>query len=479
MSAFNDLNGTPTSANPYTLTEILRHRWGFTGPVVSDWAAVAQLVNQGFAADGAEAAAKALNAGVDIDMADGLYRQHVAALVADGRVPLARVDEAVRRVLRLKFELGLFEHPYTEPGALTGAAPNPTQLALAEELAARSIVLLKNSGVLPLAAGVHRIALLGPLAGNTSALLGCWAQQGQPAEIESIATALRARLPAGVTLHTETGCSIQGATDDDLAPALAAARDADLVILCVGEEGGMSGENASRSSLRLAGRQEELVQAVAATGRPVVLVLVSGRPIELAAFEPKLAAIVAAWEGGSRAAAALADILLGRRNPSGRLAVTWPRTTGQIPLYHNMRPRARTGSEGAYRDISTAPLYEFSHGLGYTTFSYSPLRLDRAAVARDGRLTAEVTVTNTGAREGVETVFWFIRDPAASITRPLKELKYFEQAPLAAGASRVFRFEIDPRRDLSFPDGDGRRILEPGEIILSAGGQQASFRVLP
>jgi beta-glucosidase len=477
MSAFNDLSGIPASANARTLTEILRHRWGLTGPVVSDWAAVAQLINQGFAADGAEAAAKALNAGVDIDMAAGLYRQHLAALIAAGRVSLATLDEAVRRVLRLKFELGLFGHPFTAATALTAAAPNPAQLALAEELAARSLVLLKNDGVLPLAASARRIALLGPLAANSGPLLGCWAQQGQWTETQSIADALRERLPAAVTLRVEPGCSIQGTPTDDLAPALAAARDSDLVILCVGEEGWMSGENASRTTLRLAGRQEELVQAVAATGKPVVLVLVSGRPLDLSACEGKMSAIVAAWAGGSRAAAALADTLLGRRNPSGRLAVTWPRTAGQIPLYHNMHPRARPGDEGAYRDLATTPLYEFAHGLGYTKFSCSPLRLDRSEVAPGGKLTAEVTVTNTGAREGVETVFWFIRDPAASITRPLKELKHFEQAALAPGASRVFRFEIDPLRDLSFPDSDGRRILEPGEIILTAGGQSATFRV--
>ncbi len=511
MSAFNDLNGTPTSANPYTLTEILRKRWGLTGPVVSDWAAVAQLINQGFAADEAEATEKALKAGVDIDMADGLYRKCDVALVASGRLPLTLIDDAVRRVLRLKFELGIFEHPYTETSALSAAAPNPAQLALAEELAARSLVLLKNDGVLPFVASlsqvervapnalkgisdqpsalgamrstcrdktVRRIALIGPLAVNSAALLGCWCQQGQAAETPSIADALKERLPSGIALRVEAGCSLAGAPTDDFSLAIAAAQEADLVILCVGEDGLMSGENASRSTLRLAGRQEELVQAIAATGRPVVLVIVSGRPLELHAFEGKMAAIIALWAGGSRAAAALADVLLGRRNPSGRLAVTWPRTVGQIPLYHNMRPRARLGDEGAYRDIATTPLYEFAHGLSYTTFSYSPIRLDQTEVSETGKITAEVTVTNTGAREGVETVFWFIRDPAASITRPLKDLKYFEQTSLAPGASRVFRFEIEPQRDLSFPDGDGRRILEPGEIILMTGDRRASFLVV-
>jgi beta-glucosidase len=415
---------------------------------------------------------------VDIDMTDGLYRKHVAALVAAGRLPLARVDEAVRRVLRFKLELGLFEHPFAEASELTAAAPNPAQLALAEELAARSIVLLKNNGVLPLAATVKRLALVGPLARPRGALLGSWAQQGQAAETPSIEDALTQRLPAGVVLRTAPGCTVDGQGPDDLAAAVDAARESDLVILCLGEEARMSGENASRSTLRLAGRQEELALAVAATGKPVVLVLVAGRPIELQAFEEKMSAVVAAWQGGSRASAALGDILLGRRHPSGRLAVTWPRTTGQIPIYHNMRPRARLGQQGAYQDIPTTPLYEFGHGLGYTTFAYSPLRLDRTEVADGARLAAEVTVTNTGAREGVETVFWFIRDPVASITRPLRELKFFEQASLAPGASRVFRFEIDPMRDLSFPDADGRRILEPGEIVLTAGGQSAGFRVV-
>ena len=479
MSAFNDLSGVPTSANRYTLTEILRNRWGFTGLVVSDWNAVLQLTHQGFAADEAEAVQLAINAGVDLDMADGLYRKDLAALLAAGRVAAATVDEAVRRVLRVKFELGLFEHPYTETSVLAGAVPTAPQLALAEELAARSIVLLKNNGVLPLAPGAKRLALLGPLAGHHAALLGSWAQQGRPEETPSIEEELRARLPAGTTLTTAAGCTVDGKGPDDIDAAVALARDADGVILCLGEEAWMSGENASRSSLRLPGRQEELALAVAAVGKPVVLVLVSGRPVELAAIEEKMGAVVAAWQGGSRAGAAIADTLLGRRNPSGRLSVTWPRTTGQIPIFHSMRPRARLGQEGAYQDIPTTPLYEFGHGLSYTTFAYTPIRLERATVGLAGTLRAEVTVTNTGAREGVETVFWFIRDPAASITRPQRDLKYFEQAAIPAGGSRVFQFVIEPRRDLAFPDADGRPVLEPGEIRLLTGQQTASFQVTP
>ncbi len=483
MSAFNDLSGVPTSANRYTLTTILRERWGFDGLVVSDWNAVLQLMHQGFAGDETEAVQKAINAGVDLDMADGLYAKHLDTLVASGRVSLATVDEAVRRILRVKFELGLFEKPYTERSALTDAAPNSEQLAVAEELATESIVLLKNDGLLPLLSDdrrpkVTRIALIGPLAENQAALLGSWAQQGRPEETPSIAAALRERLPRGVTLRVERGCSIAESEPVDFSAALRAARDSDVVLLCLGEEAWMSGENASRSTLRLAGQQEELALALAETGKPIVLVLVSGRPLELQKLEPRMNAIVAAWQGGSRAGAAIAAVLLGQANPSGRLAVTWPLTSGQIPIYHNMRPRARLGDEGAYRDIPTVPLYEFGYGLSYTTFAYSPIRLDRSDVKSTERIVAEVTVTNTGPRAGVETVLWFIRDPVASITRPLKELKHFERAELQPGESRVFRFDIDPARELAFPDANGQRILEAGEIIVFAGSATARFRVV-
>lgn len=478
MSAFNDLNGVPTSANPYTLTEVLRRRWGFDGLVVSDWNAVLQLINQGFAADEAEAARKALLAGVDVDMADGLYRKHLGKLVAEGRVPMSAVDEAVRRVLRVKFKLGLFEHPLIEPSALTGAAPTAAQLDETEELAARAMVLLKNDGTLPLRADAKRIALIGPLAQAKAALMGSWAQQGRPEEVTSIEAGLRARLAAGAELRIEPGCAIEGDDRAGFDAAVALAREADAVVLCLGESERMSGENASRSSLRLPGVQEELAQAVAAAGKPTVLVLVSGRPVEIAAIEPRMKAILAAWQPGSRGGAAIADLLLGRKNPSGKLAVTWPRTTGQMPIYHNMRPRARGGREGTYQDVETTPLYEFGRGLSYTTFAYGPIRLSRESVAAGETLVAEVTVTNNGSREGRETVLWFIRDPAASITRPLRELKHFEQVALAPGASRVVRFEIEPARDLSYPDADGRRLLDPGEIQLFAGTQSARFEVV-
>lgn len=479
MSAFNDLNGVPTSANRLTLTEILRERWKFEGLVVSDWNAVLQLLHQGYAATENDATALALTAGVDLNMADGFYRRHLAELVRSGRVPLAAVDEAVRRVLRVKFEIGLFEQPFVEPNSLTGAAPNATQLALCEEVAIRSLVLLKNDcDVLPLPAAAKRIALIGPLAVDQSALLGSWAQQGRGDETTSIAAELKARLPAGTELVVAPGCAIEGDSRDGFAEAISAARDADFVVLCLGEQWSMSGENASRSSIALPGVQEQLALEVAALGKPTALVLVSGRPIELRRIEPHIGAILAAWQPGSRAGAAIARVLLGEANPSGRLAITWPRTTGQIPLYHNMRPRARRDPEGFYQDVPTTPHYAFGHGLSYTTFAYGEITLSRANVRAGETLTAEVTVTNTGARAGIESVLWFIRDPAASITRPLRDLKHFASAELRAGESRVFRWEIVPERDLAFPDAEGTLRLESGEIQLFVGDRVVTFTVL-
>lgn len=478
MSAFNDLNGVPTSANRETLTTILRERWGFEGLVVSDWNAVLQLIRQGFAADGAEAARRALWAGVDLNMADGLFREHLPSLVRAGAAPEAAIDEAVRRVLRVKFRLGLFERPYVEASALTEAAPSAAQLEFAREVAVRSLVLLKNEAdALPLA-GAKSIALIGPLAEERAALLGSWAQQGRADETESIAAALQTRVAAGVAVRVERGCHIESADRSGFARALAAARDSEAVVLCLGEHAAMSGENGSRSSIRLPGLQEELALAVAGVASRVVLVLVTGRPVELARIEPNVSAVLAAWQPGSAAGAAIADVLLGREAPSGRLALTWPRTTGQIPLYHHERPRARAGREGAYQDGETTPQFEFGHGLTYTRWRRGPLRLSAASVAAGQSLLAELEVTNVGSWPGRETVLWFMQDPVASLTRPLRELKHFETAELAPGETRVFRWQIEPERDLTFPDANGARVLEPGEFRVFAAEASASFQLV-
>lgn len=478
MSAFNDLCGIPASANRHTLTGILRERLGFGGFVVSDWNAVWQCEQQGFSADGAEAAAAAITAGVDMNMADGLFRAHLPELVRAGRVSTGVLDGAVRRILRVKFELGLFEHPFAGRDTVLPAAAMDEHASLTEEMAAQSMVLLANHrSVLPLGPDVRDVAVIGPLADDRAALLGAWAGQGRPDEVVTIHEGLRRRAGRALAVRTAPGCPIEGGTREGFARALELARAAQLVVLCLGESAQMSGENAARSSLRLPGHQAALAMEIARTGRPVVLVLVSGRPLELGPLAREMAAILAAWQPGTRGGFAVADLLLGRREPSGRLAVTWPHTTGQVPLYHNMRPRARPGREGAHQDVEDGPLYPFGHGLGFTDFEYGPIRLGSGVVRVDATLVAEVDVANTGTRDGTETVFWFVRDPAASITRPLRELRLFEKALIPAGASRTFRFEIIPARDLTFPDASGRPVLEAGTIILMAGPQTVQFLV--
>jgi beta-glucosidase len=479
MSSFNDLNGVPVTANHYMLTEVLRDRWGFKGVVVTDWNAVAQLMDQGYAASGRDALKFAVNAGIDIDMVSYLATKSLPELVQSGEVTQQRVDDSVRRILRMKFALGIFEHPYTTPG--DGVTPERRKEGeqIAEELAEQSQVLLKNEGgILPLSPRVTRIALIGPMAADKSEVLGAWAYAAQSDRTITIERGLREALPPDVTLQTERGCDIEDGKRDGFAAAIDLAKQSDLVILCLGERAIMTGENASRSSLKLPGAQEDLALAVAETGKPVVLLVSSGRPVELQRLEPKMQAILALWQPGTMTGSAVAKLLTGQANPSGRLSVTWPRSAGQIPIYHDMHPRARRESDmGNYKDAPTTPQWEFGHGLSYTSFSYSPIRLDKNTVTQDGELTAEVTVANTGKMDGSETVFWFIHRPVASITQPIKELKYFEKASIPAGGSRVFRFTIDPARDLAFRDSQGNPVLEPGGIDLMAGNQTASFQL--
>jgi beta-glucosidase len=479
MSAFNDLSGIPASANPYTSRTVLREQWGFDGVVVSDWNSVLQLVRQGFANDGADAAALALEAGVDLDMADGLYREHLVTHVSSGRVPIETIDQAVRRVLRLKFRLGLFERPYAERNHFTDTQPDTERGAVALALATRSIVLLRNDGTLPID-GDARIALIGPLATERAALLGSWAQYGRPDETPTIAEAIE-RIGRGRVVVTSVtqGCPIIGDGEgQDFSAAVAAAEAADVVVLCLGEHAWMSGENASRASLALAGDQCALAKAVLDTGRLVVLVVVSGRPLEIESIAPRCAAIVAAWQGGSKAAEALANILLGNANPSGRLAITWPRVTGQIPVHHGSRPRARGGDEGAYRDIEDSPLFSFGHGLSYTRFEHGPIRLSAPRTTLGGTIEARVRVTNAGARDGTETVLWMVQDPVARITRPAEVLRHFETAEISAGEAREFVFRIEPSVHLSYPDEEGRRLLDTGVVRLRVGRQVVAFEVV-
>ena len=430
MSAFNDVSGIPASANRHYLTEILREKWGFNGFVVSDWEAVMQLVTQGYAVDEADAAEKAIEAGVDMDLRDKYYLNNLESLVEQGRVSMETVDEAVRRILRIKFRIGLFENPFAEVLPEQDRYLRKEFLEIAENLAVESMVLLKNEkALLPIADTIKSIAVIGPLASNAMDLLGSWRGRGKAEDTVTLLQGITSRAGENRSIDFAPGSEVDGEDRSGFAEAEAVALKADLVILCLGESARMSGENASRSTLRLPEIQQELLDAVSGTGTPIVLLLANGRPLELQTMEPKVEAILEIWQPGVRGGAAAADILFGNRNPSGKLSITFPRTTGQIPIYYNHRNSARP-TKGLYRDISAEPMYWFGHGLSYSSFEYSELKLSSDSLSPDGTLTAEVTVTNTSIRPGKETVLWYIRDHVGGITRPLKQLKFFEKQDL-------------------------------------------------
>lgn len=462
MSAFNNISGVPASANKYTMTDVLKRRWNWDGMIVSDWDAIIQLTNQGAAKDGYEAAEKAINAGIDMDMMDNLYRAHLAKLIEDGRVSLETVDECVRRVLRMKFRLGLFERPYTEVRPENEIYLQPDALANAERLAQESMVLLKNDNSLLPLKNVSKIALIGPLADTQGELIGNWVARGRDSEVISIMSGMKEEF-GSAEITSVSGCRIEETDEASVASAVEAAKSADVVVLCLGEKTKWSGENCSRSSIALPQVQEDLLRCVKAVGKPVVVLIASGRPVDLSRIAPMSDALVEIWMPGTTAGKAVAGILSGRYNPSGRLPMTFPYTTGQIPIYYNRRNPARRGTQGWYKDIQIEPMYEFGYGLSYSTFEYSPVTLSSDSVAKDGKVTASVTVRNTSDVDGMETVQWYICDPVCSITRPVKELKHFEKVLLKAGESKTFTFEIEPYRDLSFVDRTGKRFLDSGE----------------
>ena len=477
MSSFNDISGVPGSANPYIMTEILKKRWKHDGFIVSDWGAVEQLKNQGLAATKKDAARYAFNAGLEMDMMSHAYDRHLKELVEEGKVTMAQVDESVRRVLRVKFRLGLFERPYTPVTNEKDRFFRPQSMAVAAQLAAESMVLLKNDNqILPLT-NKKKIAVVGPMAKNGWDLLGSWCGHGKDTDVEMLYDGLTAEFGGDAELRYAMGCKPQGNDRSGFAGALDVARWSDVVIVCLGEMLTWSGENASRSTIALPQIQEELVKELKEAGKPVILVLSNGRPLELNRMEPLCDAILEIWQPGINGARSMAGILSGRINPSGKLAMTFPYSTGQIPIYYNRRKSGR-GHQGFYKDITSDPLYPFGHGLSYTEFKYGTVTPSATKVKRGDKLSAEVTVTNTGARDGAETVHWFISDPYCSITRPVKELKHFEKQLIKAGETKTFRFDIDLERDFGFVNEDGKRFLEAGEYHILVQGQTVKIELI-
>lgn len=477
MSAFNDISGVPASANYYTLTEVLKDKWGHDGFVVSDWGSVRNLVEQGVARDIKEAAQKAFMAGVEMDMVDNAYVDYLPQLVKEGKVPMASVDEAVRRILRVKMKLGLFENPYVDVVPEKKRYLLPDYLKVAEELAAESMVLLKNENqTLPVTSKYKSLAVIGPMVKDNVHIMGFWEGMGRPEDVETIYEGLQQEFSNKAVLNYALGCDFDGDDKSGFAEAVEAARKSDAVIVFLGEKRNWSGENASRSTIALPKIQEDLVAELKKTGKPIILMLSSGRPLELFRLHQMADAIVEIWQPGTAAGSSVAGILSGRRNPSGKLAITFPQTTGQIPMYYNMRESARP-KLGHYQDIPRDPLYWFGHGLSYTTYAYSTIKLSATQIRKNEKLIAEVEVTNTGPMDGKEAVLWFIKDPFATISRPMKELKHFEKQFIKSGEKTTYRFEIDPETDLSYVDSFGNRHLESGDFYIMVNDQEIRFEL--
>jgi beta-glucosidase len=520
MSAFNPLNGVPATADPFTLTKILRDEWKFDGFVVSDFGAVRELIAHGVAANGAIASRKALTAGVDMDMMSDLYRTRLAGLVTSGKLPESVLDEAVRRVLRVKFALGLFDHPYTNDTKPPYSA-TPDKRAFARRVAEETLVLLKNDQspvpyagrVLPIAKNTPTIALIGPLADSQIDMLGSWQGAGDPNDAVTLRTALQARCDwAKTKLLYAKGTEILTDSDAGFEAAIAAARQADMVVVALGESAPkMTGESSSLTRLDLPGNQEQLLEAVTQLGKPTVLVLFDGRPLAIKWAAAHVPGIVEAWYPGIEAGPAVADVLFGDVNPSGKLTATFPRAVGQEPLFYNQLPTGRPVADdidlshpptdsadkylSRYIDESNAPLYPFGFGLSYTTFTYSNVKLSQESISADslmhpqprhffstpGDIQVTAQIKNTGMVTGTEVAQLYIRNTGGSVEEPVRELKGFQRVTLKPGESKELEFTLG-FNELSYYNLDMDRVIEPTDYQVWVGGsseanQGAQFEV--
>ena len=510
MSAFNSLNGIPSTANPFTLKQVLRKEWGFRGLVVSDWSSIGELVPHGIAIDDSAAASKAFLAGVDMDMVSSTYHDHLQQLVSSRQAPLTDVDEAVRHVLRVKLALGLFEHPYVDEAAAPKALYHPESIAAAQTAAEHSFVLLKNVNgpdgkpLLPLSPEIKNVAVIGPLGDDSSFPDG--APEGSGPRVSFFA-ALEKKLGIGHVSRFK-GAGILDGTDQDIADAVAGAQKADLVIFALGEDPGMSGEASSRAHLGLPGRQEELLEAILKTGKPAVLILFSGRPLTVPWAVEHVPAVMAAWFPGIAGGPALVRTLFGEASPTGRLVVSWPRSVGQEPIYYNSLSTGRPPGDidltnpphdvptkyvSRYIDERNTPQFPFGFGLTYTTFSFGPTkinlqRLSAATLNRDlntnvPAMTAEAEITNTGSRPGEEMVELYIRLQGTSVAEPVRALKGFQRVTIAPGESRTVKFELTPQAFGLWNDRD-QFAVEPARLTVwispdSAHGSPAEATIAP
>lgn len=494
MTSFNEYDGIPASGSKYLLTDVLRDQWGFDGFVVTDYTSINEMVPHGYSKDLAQAGEQAINAGVDMDLQGAVFMENLEKSVKEGRVSQATVDRAVRRVLEMKYRLGLFDDPYRYSNEAREKATlyKPEFLEAARDVARKSMVLLKNeNNALPLTASAKSIALIGPLGDSKTDMIGSWSAAGdRQTRPITVLQGLKERAPKGTTVAYAKGASYEFADagkTDGFAEALALASKSDVIIAAMGEKWDMTGEAASRASLDLPGNQQALLEQLVATGKPVILLLMSGRPNTVGWADQHVAAIVEAWYPGTMAGKAVADVLFGDYNPSGKLPMTFPRTVGQVPLYYDQKNTGRPielGEPGAkyvsrYLNTPNTPLYRFGYGLSYTSFSYSPVTLSAPSMAANGAITASATITNTGKRAGEEVVQLYVRDLVGSVTRPVQELKGFEKIMLKPGESRNVSFTLRPA-DLAFTRADMSHGWEPGEFqlwIAPSSGAKASTPV--
>lgn len=490
MTAFNEINGVPASGNKFIFRDILRKEWGFEGFVVSDYTAINEMIPHGYAADTAHAAQLAMNAGVDMDMMGSAFRLYLKDLIEQGKVDRSYVEDACRRILEAKYQLGLFDDPYRYSDIEREAETIYKEefLDAARDLAAHSLVLLKNeNNVLPLKKN-QKVALIGPLADDEFHIIGAWAGSGErDGKAVSVREALEEVIGAD-DINFARGTEINTASTEGFEEAIKAARQSDVVVMVMGEAYNMSGEAASRTEITIPGNQKQLMETIKALGKPVVLVLMNGRPLDLSWEDENMDAILEAWFPGTMGGAAIADVLYGAHNPSGKLTVTFPRKLGQVPIFYNVKNTGRPKNDAVepkyrskYLFTPNTPLYPFGYGLSYTTFEYSDLKLSKTDIKEGETITLTVNLKNTGNYDGYEIAQMYIRDKVGSVTRPLKELKGFEKIYLEKGASKTITFTIEPE-DLYFYRQDMSYGLEPGDFEVFVGGNSVdvlsqSFKV--
>ena len=499
MTSFNDNDGVPSTGNTFVVKDILRGEWGFDGLVVTDWNSMGEMIVHGFGTDRKDVARKALEAGVDMDMMTYGFLSHLEELVKTGAVKEAAIDDAVRNILRVKFVLGLFEHPYVDAGKAAAVQYAPDHLAAAQRSAEESAILLKNDGVLPLKAdAVRSILVTGPMADAPHDQLGTWAFDGEKSHTVTPLKALQQRFPGKVTYVP--GLRYSREKRDSFQDVVAAARRADVVLVFLGEEAILSGEAHALADLNMKGSQSELLAALKAAGKPVVATVMAGRPLTIERDLPNCNAMLYAFHPGTMGGPALANLLFGDVNPSGKTPITFLRTVGQAPLYysHNMTGRpyngetllddigmeagqTSLGNTSYYLDYGAYPLFPFGYGLSYTQFAYSGITLDKAVYGPEDEIRVSLTLANTGDCDGTEVVQVYIRDLVGSITRPVKELKAFQRVTLKAGESRNLTLTV-PVSDLAFYGLDGVKKVESGDFQLwvagdSASGDPVSFQV--